>query len=262
MPPGSIPTRHSEDWVYTRTLTRLLDLTPSEEAIFRVALSDNIPDSREGLEAIVTGIVKELGTRHWPSAEPLFDEFCLECDAMHGQFDFLLYEMDLSVEMLHKTRLEDRRLALLYHADNFCLRLYSYREKIYQLVNQALRLGIDLLDRNLRGRVREAGHGISAPVIQLLDSLDGNSRIHRLIRERNAIVHRIALRQGASLSTRQQAEDHLRAVGPPVEVDRVTRIDTHHQHLQADFGEICSWLNQFRAKLAEELHHNRRNQRR
>lgn len=97
-------------------------------------------------------------------------------------------------------------------------------------------------------------------MIQLLESLDGDPRIHRMIRERNAIVHRIALRRGDSLSTRQQAEDHLRAVGAADEVDRVTRIDTHHRHLQAEFGEICSWLSKFRRKLAEELNDRRRDQ--
>jgi Cthe_2314-like HEPN len=246
---GSMPTRHSADWVYTRTLTRLLDLTPAEDAVFEAALSDDFPDSPEGLRAIVHGIVERVGTRPWPSPEPLLDEFCLECDAMHEQFDFLLYEMDLAVQVLHETRLEDRRLALLYHADNFCLRLYTYREKVYQLVNQALRVGVDIRDRDLRRSIREWGQSENPRVIQLLDGLERDPRIHRMIRERNAIVHQIARRRGDSLSTRQQAEDHIRVVGAADEVDRVTRIETHHRQL-AGTG-LRTQQHRLRARPAE-----------
>lgn len=162
--------------------------------------------------------------------------------------------MDLSVTRLHETSLEDRRIALLYHMDNFALRIFAYREKIFQLVNRALRLGVDARDPELRSKVASF---LAEPRLESVKgsllTLENDPEVKRILRERNALVHRIAHRESETLKPRRRAEDSLNPPDPIDKIDRLTYIEHLHETAQEKFGRICRVLADFRRNLAEAL---------
>jgi len=163
---------------------------------------ENLPETHESIGAFLGKIRARVGEPSNPetSGNDLLTEYCLECDAMHEDLDFLLYEMDLSVTRPHETALDDRRMALLYHMDNFTLRIAAYREKVFQLVNQVLGLGVDPEDRRLRERVHHLLRERGWPSIDdLLLRFDRDSTIATIVEQRHALLHRIAFRPSETL---------------------------------------------------------------
>lgn len=128
--------RYSKGWIYTQTLTPLFDADPMTWAIVEAVLDvemEELPETAESIADLLGKIRARMGEPSGPETpgDDLLSEYCLERDAMHEDLDFLLYEMDLSVTRLHETALDDRRMALLYHMDNFTLRVAAYREKVF-----------------------------------------------------------------------------------------------------------------------------------
>lgn len=251
--------RYSKGWIYTQTLTPFFDTDPTSWAIVEGILDldvENLPETHESIAAFLDKIRARVGEASSPDTpgDDLLTEYCLECDAMHEDLDFLLYEMDLSVTRLHETALDDRRMALLYHMDNFTLRIAAYREKVFQLVNQALGFGVDPTDRRLRDRVyhllRE--HGWTS-IDDLLLRLEKDSTIATIVDRRHKLLHTLAFRRSETLRARRRAEDSANPLDPISKIDRLTYVENLHDRIQRKFGAICRVLAEFRTSLADSL---------
>jgi hypothetical protein len=249
--------RYSKGWIYTQTLTPLFDADPMSWAIIEGMLEvENLPETHESIGEFLGKIRARVGEPSSPgtSGDDLLTEYCLECDAMHEDLDFLLYEMDLSVTRLHETALDERRMALLYHMDNFTLRIAAYREKVFQLVNQVLGLKVDPKNRGLRDRVRhllrERGW---ASIDDLLLRFERDSPIATIVERRHALLHRIAFRPSETLRARRRAEDSANPLDPISKIDRLTYVENLHDRIQREFGAVCNVLAEFRTNLADSL---------
>jgi len=78
----------------------------------------------------------------------------------------------------------------VYHYENYCYRLYTYREKLLQFVNAVLPVGYQ--DREVRIRfvlinpiVKQAG------ILQLLALFKKNASLSKVIEERTQLTHRL-----------------------------------------------------------------------
>jgi hypothetical protein len=180
--------------------------------------------------------------------------YCLELDAIHEDLDFLLYEMDMAVRFLHAELLDDKRMALVYHSDNFYLRIHAYWEKVFALVNHCLELGFLDADHNLRGKVFAA---LSQPrlrqVSEILNGLQRDPMISKAIRRRHRLVHAIAEREWTVISPEQRADEHFRGRRAVDEIERMGNVEELHRGRQEEFGRMCGRLARFRDDLVKAL---------
>jgi hypothetical protein len=116
--------------------------------------------------------------------------YCAALDSLHIEFDFTLSEMTNVVER-YGTDPNLQREVVVYFRDNFHHRVYAYREKVFQLVNAWLRLGVDEISRDL---VRDVEDGLRKyrhdSILRLLRSL--KRRFRASVTFRTWLVHRDA----------------------------------------------------------------------
>jgi hypothetical protein len=87
-----------------------------------------------------------------------FVRYCEELDCLHEDFTFILFDLDFSVSGRYQDNLDLKRLALVYHEDNFYFRVHAYREKLFRLINHGFALTIP--DRPDRSK-RDSTHGFN-----------------------------------------------------------------------------------------------------
>ena len=79
--------------------------------------------------------------------------YCEELDCLHEDLQFILEELDQSVKTLYANSLHLKRLAIVYHLDNFYFRVHAYREKVFKLVNHFLSLQVQDDEAGFNGRL-------------------------------------------------------------------------------------------------------------
>lgn len=182
--------------------------------------------------------------------------YCEELDCLHEDLDFILFELDGSVRFFYQDKLDLKRLALIYHADNFYLRVHAYREKAFKLINHYL--GLKIHDENqdskfneiVLAEVHRRGH---KEVEELLRNLCREGLFREAFRRRNHFVHRLAERDWPMLAAGRRISDHAVSPSEVEEIDRVTNLDVLHMKKQEELGLICKRLARFRDDLVSAL---------
>lgn len=143
------------------------------------------------------------------SRRETFVSYCMELDFWHEDLDFLLLEMDTSVQYIHQERFDLKRLAILYHTDNFYFRIHAYREKVFQLVSVFLGLGIpDRRHPQFNDKVLEElkSRGLGE-LNRLLSDLSSDPMLVEAIGRRNPFAHRLAKRDSRILRSDERIYD-------------------------------------------------------
>jgi len=183
----------------------------------------------------------------------------MELDCWHEDLDFLLFEMDTSVRYFHQDRLDLKRLAIIYHTDNFYFRIHAYREKVFQLVNVFLDLGIPDHHPNLNDKVFEKlGQRGLSELSRLLGDLTSDPALSEAIGRRKSFAHRLARRDWEgldwrSLQSNQRIKDQITNVSESDRVERFPNFEAFHRSRLKEFGRICERLAKFRDELVVAL---------
>lgn len=234
----------SSDWhpAYTVELTPRFDLS---KEVWILLFGNEAWDRQSGVRA------------HWRKLDKADQEavvaYCEELDCLHDDLRFILEEMDQSVGTLYADHLELKRLALVYHIDNFYFRIHAYREKLFRLVNHFLSLRVNdggRFNQRIIGALR--GRGLHA-LMQLLRRFDRDRVLREAIDLRHLLVHAIARREWPTVTTGRRLDDRMLAKSEIYVLDRVTDLDRLYETRQRRLGRILSRLEQFRADVVAAL---------
>ncbi len=180
--------------------------------------------------------------------------YCLELDFWHEDLDFLLFEMDTSVRYFHQDRLDLKRLAVIYHTDNFYFRIHAYREKVFQLVSVFLGLGIPDRDPKFNDKVlNEIDRKGLGGLRRLLSDLCSDPALSEATGRRNPLAHRLAKRDWAILRSDERLHEYVYGSSDSEKIDKVTDLERYHVIKLDEFGRICERLAKFRDELVVAL---------
>ncbi len=245
-----MPPMYSKGLVYTRELTPDA-LAEIDEETWQMLV--------EGCEQSCEGKY----TRYYQLDEvhrKALVSYCMELDFWHEDLDFLLFEMDTSVRYFHQDRLDLKRLAIIYHTDNFYFRIHAYREKVFQLISVFLGLGIPDRYPQFNDKVFEEleSRGLSE-LKRLLSDLSGDPKLSNdpiwseALGRRNPFVHRLAKRDSGILRSDERIYDHIYVRSDSEKKDKITDLNLYHILKLEDFGRICERLARFRDGLVAAL---------
>jgi hypothetical protein len=234
---STIPLRYSKGWIYTSGLTVLAHIRPELEALLL----------EPGEKPAMPDVFDQL------SADPAFVGCCLDLDTVHEDLDFLLYEMDTSFGLPYKS-LADKRMTLVYHSDNFYLRVHAYREKVFLLLNRSLQLGHSDNDRRLREKVfADLRDRHLDQVNKLLNNFQLDPSIDDIFQLRKRLVHGLSKRDWKVISMERRFNEYFyesRAVDNLADLGNLTEL---HRLRQQEFGQVCARLSEFRDELVAAL---------
>lgn len=78
----------------------------------------------------------------------------------------------------------------VYHFENFCYRLFTYREKLLQFVNAVLPVGYSEREVNIRNILINPTVKVSK-ILPLIEKFKKKTPLNRLIKDRNALTHKL-----------------------------------------------------------------------
>ncbi len=236
--------KSSGDWypTYTMELTPRFDLPKEVEILL---FGNEASGSASGLRA------------HWSKLDKTDREavvaYCEELDCLHDDLQFILEEMDQSIRILYAEHLNLKRLALVYHIDNFYFRIHTYREKVFRLVNHFCSLGLDAGGAfNRRVMVALRSRGLKS-LMRVLSWFDRGRMLADAIDLRHLLVHAIARREWPTMRTGRRLDDRMLAKGEIYVLDRVTDLDRLYESRQRKLGRIYSRLERFRTDVVAAL---------
>lgn len=246
-----MPPMYSKGPVYTRELTPEADAkVPDEVLELFFGPCEQSGDQAASLE--------KCYRRYYQLDEDHRKElvsYCMELDFWHEDLDFLLFEMDTSVQYIHQERFDLKRLAILYHTDNFYFRIHAYREKVFQLVSVFLGLGIpDRRHPQFNDKVLEElkSRGLGE-LNRLLSDLSSDPMLVEAIGRRNPFAHRLAKRDSRILRSDERIYDYIYDRSDSEKKDKITDLNLYHILKLEDFGRICERLAEFRDGLIAAL---------
>jgi len=254
-----MPPLYSKGPLYTRGLTdKGIEEVSDESAQMIEEMLEACRESGIDLQ------LEEVGCRRYHQLDEVqrkeLVSYCMELDFWHEDLDFLLFEMDTSVRYFHQDRLDLKRLAVIYHTDNFYFRLHAYREKVFKLVSVFLGLGIP--DRHLQfndkvfEKLKERG---LSELSKLLSALSSDSKLSNdpiwseAIARRNPLAHRLAKRDSGILKSDERIYDHIYVRGDTEKKDKITDLNLYHIIKLEEFGRICERLSSFRDEVVLAL---------
>jgi hypothetical protein len=196
--------------------------------------------------------------------------YCEELDCLHEDIDFISFELHGAVTLFYRNNFELKRLALVYHEDNFYFRVHAYREKLFKLVNHMF--GFKVVARSeaitmgprrgfndeVRARLKREG---LAKLVKLVDGLSSQEMLQEVLRRRNRLAHSLAerhpLEEGRptwpTTTTQQRAIDWTVGRSDVDEFDRATDLDRLHEKKQEELQAIKRRLEQFRQEFVTIL---------
>jgi hypothetical protein len=154
--------------------------------------------------------------------------------------------------------------ALVIHVEqDICHWLYSYREKVWQLLNVAFEIGLDERSARLRSEVHRwlGAHG-ERQLLQELESFDRKEVIRSIIDRRHSLTHRLSPIELRTLSREQILGEYLIW---DVEADELLgrdasqvaagtfEVDEYQQRLVGQLEEIEAAVRDFERRLCSEL---------
>lgn len=232
---------------YTSQLTPVLDLSPQVEAILF-----------EGERQLLSLPWRVHFSRLSMHDQQQVIAYCMELDCLHQEFGFILEEMDQSVKVLYPDSLYLKRMALIYHTDNFYFRVPAYREKVFKLVNQFLYLKIPDNERKFNNEVTAHIARLNLTQLsKLLSQFDQDPMFSKAMWLRNRIVHDLARRDWPgnwpSLETRARIDDVIFYTDKIDTWDRTSDWDRAHESKQEDLGNLYKRIEKFRDELLSTL---------
>jgi HEPN superfamily protein len=232
---------------YTSQLTPVLDLPPQVEALV-------FEGEGQRLSEPCRAHFSQLDV----DDQQQVIAYCMELDCLHQEFGFILEEMDESVKVLYPNSLYLKRMALIYHTDNFYFRVPAYREKVFKLVNHFLDLKIPENENKFNNEV--SAHIVRLKLTQLsklLSQFDRDRMFSRAMWLRNRIVHDLARRDWPghwpSLEARARIDDVIFYTDKFDAWDRTTDWDRAHESKQEELGNLYKRIEQFRDELLSTL---------
>lgn len=203
---------------------------------------------------------QKVRVRDWMDRHPDGVSYCFELDAIHQDLDWLLSEWNTDVETRYNDQPDLMRTAIVYHLHNYHFRVHAYREKVAQLLNVCLSLGLS--DREVNAeRVLAAmsGNREYRAIHDVLSSLVNDQKVKAIVERRNLIAHRALLmyKSGKSkwqiVTAGQRAREYFEVGGLGGEAQFFVNLDEFHRQESQKLRELISFLNGLRYELTKSL---------
>jgi hypothetical protein len=198
--------------------------------------------------------------RDWMDRHPDGLMYCFELDAIHQDLGWLLSEWDADVETRYNDRPDLMRDAIVYHVHNYHYRVHAYREKVAQLLNGCLSLGLS--DREVNAERVLAAMGSNReyrPIHDLLSGLVNDQKVKAIVERRNLISHRALLvyKSGKAkwhiVTAGRRAQEYFEIGGLGGEAQLFVNLEEFHRQESQKLREVTSFLNGFRYDLTKSL---------
>ena len=188
--------------------------------------------------------------------------YCFELDAIHDDLDWILSEMSTACESF-PDRPDLMRNAVVYHVHNYHYRVHAYREKVAQLINALLGLGLaekrEVNAERVRDKLRCSDNSEYRAIHDLLGGLMNDPQLREVIERRTLLTHRalVEYRSGKSkwplVTAERRAQDYLEAYGVGQEIDLWSNLKGFHQHELAETHKMVARLEEFLHDLTTSL---------
>ena len=198
------------------------------------------------------------------ASPPAAARYCFELDAIHEDLRWILSEMDAASD-LSTQRPDLMRVAVIYHVQNYHYRVYAYREKLAQLINAVLELGLaekrGVNAERVLDRLRCHEDPAYRPIYDLLRGLMNDPQIRDVVDRRTLFTHRALLvyhsgkNKWQLITPEKRAQEHFDADGVSQEVQLWSDLQAFHSHEAAEMRKIVRRLKGFRYDLTA-LHRN------
>jgi hypothetical protein len=147
--------------------------------------------------------------------------------------------------------------------DDFCYRVYDYREKRFQFLNVALSVGLNEHEEKMRAKILDwLSQNDASRLVEQLDFFRKNNAVRRALTRRAALTHRRAIPDIDDLGRSQRFTEWLQwdSEGDLLEGKDSTDIgilslyvDEHFKKTRDRLYDIHSDLNAFSNELASEI---------
>jgi hypothetical protein len=200
--------------------------------------------------------------REWMTQRPAAARYCFELDAIHEDLDWILSEMSTACDSPTE-RPDLMRVAVVYHVQNYHYRVYAYREKLAQLINAVLALGLaekrEVNAERVLDKLRCHDNPAYGSIHDLLCGLMNDSRIRAVVGRRTLLTHRalIEYRSGKNkwriITAEKRAQEYFDADGVSQEVQLWSDLQAFHRHESAEMRKVVGLLEGFRHDLTKSL---------
>lgn len=202
--------------------------------------------------------------REWMKQRPAAVRYCFELDAIHEDLRWILSEMSTACDA-PSGRPDLMRIAVVYHVHNYHYRVHAYREKLAQLINAVLDLGLaekrEVNAERVRDKLRCHDDPRYRAIHDLLSDLMNDPQIRAVIERRTLLTHRALLeyRSGKGrwqiITAERRAQEYFDADGVSQEVQLWSDLEAFHRHESAEMRKVVRRLEGFRHDLTKSLRH-------
>ena len=201
--------------------------------------------------------------REWMRQRPAAAaRYCFELDAIHEDLRWILSEMDTACDPLTQ-RPDLMRVAVVYHVQNYHYRVYAYREKLAQLINAVLALGLlekrEVNAERILDKLRCHEDPVYRPTYDLLRGLMNDRQIRAVVDRRTLFTHRALLEYQSGknkwqlITAEKRAQEYFDADGVSQEVQLWSDLQAFHSHESAEMRQVVKRLEGFRHDLTRAL---------
>ncbi|PYN28234.1 MAG: hypothetical protein DMD99_00255 [Candidatus Rokuibacteriota bacterium] len=200
--------------------------------------------------------------REWMAQRPAATRYCFELDAIHEDLRWILSEMSTACDSPTE-RPDLMRVAVVYHLQNYHYRVYAYREKLAQLINAVLALGLaekrEVNAERVLDKLRYHDNAAYRPIHDLLCGLMNDPRVRAFVDRRTLLTHRALLeyRSGKNswqiITAEKRAQEYFDADGVSQEVQLWSDLQAFHRHESAEMHKVVGLLERFRHDLTKSL---------
>lgn len=198
--------------------------------------------------------------REWMDRHPDGVRYCFELDAIHQDLDWLLSEWDTDVRTRYRDQPDLMRNAIVYHLHNYHYRVYAYREKVAQLLNACLSLGLGEREVNAERVLAAMGSSLEYRAIRdMFSGLINDEKVKVIVERRNLIAHRALLVYESGKATwkivtaGRRAQEYFEIGGLGGEAELFGNLEEFHRQDSQKLREATSFLNEFRYGLTKSL---------
>jgi len=202
--------------------------------------------------------------RDWMKQRPAGAMYCFELDAIHEDLDWILSEMSTACES-STDRPDLMRNAVVYHVHNSHYRVHAYREKVAQLINAVLSLGLaekrEVNAERVRDYLRDHDNPECRAIHDLLCDLMNDRQVRAVIERRTLLTHRalVEYRSGKGkwkiITAERRAQEYFEADGVSHEMELWSNLAAFHRHELAEMRKVVARLEGFRHDLTKSLRH-------
>jgi len=248
-------------WYYTAMLTGRGGDAGEDRAFAVGVLKWLMSNDADDLSA-QTSRSDNARVRDWMKQRPAGAMYCFELDAIHEDLDWILSEMSTACES-PTDRLDLMRNAVVYHVHNYHYRVHAYREKVAQLINAVLYLGLaekrEVNAERVRDKIRCHANPEYRAIHDLLCDLLNNPQVRAVIERRTLLTHRalVEYRSGKGkwriITAERRAQEYFAADGISHEMELWSNLEAFCRHELATMRKVVAHLEGFRHDLTKLL---------